>query len=397
MTDETGTKVSQTEYQPYGKVSQQTGTDVTPYKFTGKELDNTGLYFYSARYYDPEIGRFISPDSFVQSPYDPQTLNRYTYCRNNPLKYVDPSGHFFGIIIAAIVAIVKAAAAFAVAHPIITGAILGATFNTAFHASSINSFGSFVTYAAVGAVSGAVGGGVGSGVGSAFGSFWGTLAGAGSYGLVGGFGNAAYRGASFGQALLSGAFTAGIAAATAGVLYGGAKVVGKVANFIKNAKAQGKVAGVKTPIGQQGQGSATSSLNPNKGEVASGSQALSSRGKGNVDVIELEPIIVRPGGKPTGYRYVGAEEAAKAARTGYVPNATRSGGSKPVFYTPEEPISSASQAQKVYNLPKTPTHRIGLDTSKTTNMYGGNVGGGSGIEMMANERIPATDIYILGE
>jgi hypothetical protein len=39
---------------------------------------------------------FVTPDSLIQSPFDPQTLNRYTYCRNNPLIYTDPSGHSFG-------------------------------------------------------------------------------------------------------------------------------------------------------------------------------------------------------------------------------------------------------------------------------------------------------------
>jgi RHS repeat-associated protein len=48
-----------------------------------------------ARYYDPQEGRFITPDPVLQSPYDPQTLNRYAYCRNNPLIYTDPSGHSF--------------------------------------------------------------------------------------------------------------------------------------------------------------------------------------------------------------------------------------------------------------------------------------------------------------
>lgn len=52
-----------------------------------------------ARYYDPGAGRFITPDTIVQNPYDPQTLNRYAYVRNNPLRYIDPSGHsFFGSI-----------------------------------------------------------------------------------------------------------------------------------------------------------------------------------------------------------------------------------------------------------------------------------------------------------
>jgi RHS repeat-associated protein len=53
------------------------------------------LYNYDARLYDPVIGRFISPDSIIPDYYDPQTLNRYGYCRNNPLIYVDPSGYDF--------------------------------------------------------------------------------------------------------------------------------------------------------------------------------------------------------------------------------------------------------------------------------------------------------------
>jgi RHS repeat-associated protein len=55
-------------------------------------LDDTGLYYYGARYYDPTIGRFISADTIVQNAANPQTLNRYSYCLNNPLKYIDPSG-----------------------------------------------------------------------------------------------------------------------------------------------------------------------------------------------------------------------------------------------------------------------------------------------------------------
>jgi RHS repeat-associated protein len=56
-------------------------------------LDTTGLYYYNARYYDPNIGRFISPDTIIPQPFNPQSLNRYSYCLNNPLKYIDPTGH----------------------------------------------------------------------------------------------------------------------------------------------------------------------------------------------------------------------------------------------------------------------------------------------------------------
>jgi RHS repeat-associated protein len=94
ITDQTGQLVQHLEYLPFGKTQVSTGMDTVSHKFTGKELDvSTGLYYYGARYYDPEIGRFISADTIVPAPYDPQTLNRYAYCRNNPVKYVDPSGH----------------------------------------------------------------------------------------------------------------------------------------------------------------------------------------------------------------------------------------------------------------------------------------------------------------
>ena len=66
----------------------------TNYTFTGKEYDSsTALSYYGARYYDPELGRFTQADTIVQNPANPQTLNRYSYCNNNPINYVDPSGH----------------------------------------------------------------------------------------------------------------------------------------------------------------------------------------------------------------------------------------------------------------------------------------------------------------
>ena len=61
--------------------------------YTGHEhLDWLGLINMNGRMYDPQLGRFLSPDPFIQSPTDPQNYNRYSYCLNNPLKYTDPSG-----------------------------------------------------------------------------------------------------------------------------------------------------------------------------------------------------------------------------------------------------------------------------------------------------------------
>ena len=63
-------------------------------RFTGQRLDGTGLYYYTARYYDPTLGRFISPDMLMPGAGNPQAWNHYAYVLNNPLRYTDPSGYF---------------------------------------------------------------------------------------------------------------------------------------------------------------------------------------------------------------------------------------------------------------------------------------------------------------
>jgi RHS repeat-associated protein len=65
-------------------------------KFTSKERDaETGLDYFIARYHSAAQGRFVSPDSFGGDPLNPQSMNLYTYVQNNPLKYIDPTGHKF--------------------------------------------------------------------------------------------------------------------------------------------------------------------------------------------------------------------------------------------------------------------------------------------------------------
>jgi RHS repeat-associated protein len=69
--------------------------EVAHFYFTGQRTDDeSGLMYYGARYYDPDVGRFITPDTIVQAPDNPQTLNRYAYAGNNPVNNIDPTGHF---------------------------------------------------------------------------------------------------------------------------------------------------------------------------------------------------------------------------------------------------------------------------------------------------------------
>ncbi len=87
------------EYLPFGSYRIRQDLDGSfpdvNYTFTDQEDDDeTGLYNYRARLYDPLLGRFISADSIVPEPGNLQAFNRYSYCVNNPLVYVDPSGHW---------------------------------------------------------------------------------------------------------------------------------------------------------------------------------------------------------------------------------------------------------------------------------------------------------------
>ena len=62
-------------------------------KFTGATLDNSGTYYLGSRHYDPNTGRFLQQDTFKGDVYSPWTQNLYTYTSNNPVNYIDPTGH----------------------------------------------------------------------------------------------------------------------------------------------------------------------------------------------------------------------------------------------------------------------------------------------------------------
>jgi RHS repeat-associated protein len=95
LTNANGSVVSQARYKPFGDTRSEWSVYLTDRKFTGQREESTlgGIYDFNARYYDPVVGRFLSPDTLVQNPSDPQSLNRFAYGFNSPLKYIDLSGH----------------------------------------------------------------------------------------------------------------------------------------------------------------------------------------------------------------------------------------------------------------------------------------------------------------
>jgi|HubBroStandDraft_1064217.scaffolds.fasta_scaffold02830_7 RHS repeat-associated protein len=104
ITNYSGTIEQQTDYYPFGGVAYTTGSDTNHYKFTGKEWDSeSNLDNFGARYFASTMGRFMSPDWAARPtavPYalfgDPQSLNLYTYVRNDPVTLADADGHQSG-------------------------------------------------------------------------------------------------------------------------------------------------------------------------------------------------------------------------------------------------------------------------------------------------------------
>ena len=100
MSDASGNMVVDSDvlYAPYGEIrGSNTLPELTDFGFTGQTLDRStdGLMYYGARYYLPELRRFISADTIVPGAGKPQDLNRYSYVVNNPIKYVDPTGNAY--------------------------------------------------------------------------------------------------------------------------------------------------------------------------------------------------------------------------------------------------------------------------------------------------------------
>lgn len=94
-TDASGNVVWKENYQPYGgRLNNPAAEANNRLGFAGKPYDpGTGLSYMGARYYDPQLGRFMGVDSAQLAPENINGINRYAYANNNPYRYVDPDGH----------------------------------------------------------------------------------------------------------------------------------------------------------------------------------------------------------------------------------------------------------------------------------------------------------------
>ncbi|WP_207689603.1 RHS repeat domain-containing protein [Desulfonema limicola] len=91
VTDAAGSLTERTRYYPYGDI-REGGNE--RYTYTGKELDKaSNSYYFEARQYSAGFRHFTQPDTIKPNLFNPQNLNLYSYVLNNPLKFIDPSGH----------------------------------------------------------------------------------------------------------------------------------------------------------------------------------------------------------------------------------------------------------------------------------------------------------------
>ena len=151
--DENGAKVFDASYDVWGKQTVTLNTIGLHRGYTGHEMLNEfDIINMNGRLYDPVLGRFFSPDNYVQMPDNSQNFNRYSYCLNNPLKYTDPSGELAWFV------------------PVIAGAIIGAYAGASIH-SGTAAFWNWNSNAWKGAiVGGIIGATIGYGVSSALAS-----------------------------------------------------------------------------------------------------------------------------------------------------------------------------------------------------------------------------------
>ena len=89
-----GDKLSELRYKAWGETRYALTSLPTDRRYTGQiEEAGIGLYFFNARWYDPALSRFASADSIIPGAGQVQAWDRYAAMGNNPVKYIDPTGH----------------------------------------------------------------------------------------------------------------------------------------------------------------------------------------------------------------------------------------------------------------------------------------------------------------
>jgi RHS repeat-associated protein len=140
ITNAAGQVTTRMDYQPFGGllagsvegnrnlVAGYNGDPYLSFEFTGKERDaESGLDYFGARYISSAQGRFTSPDPkmFPHDITDPQSWNKYSYTRNNPLRYTDPDGEDWGEFLSGVADTTYRPFVQAASHPLNTLAGLG--------------------------------------------------------------------------------------------------------------------------------------------------------------------------------------------------------------------------------------------------------------------------------
>ncbi|KAL0957871.1 hypothetical protein HGRIS_000054 [Hohenbuehelia grisea] len=130
VSDESGAVISEYAYDSFGKFTVTAGKDISRYKFSGKEAFGA-LYYFGARFYDPDLGRFLTLDNYPISieGIKTSTFNMYTFSRNDPVNYIDLNGNvpwWHWLVDIALIAVGVALMFVPGVNAIVLGAITGA-------------------------------------------------------------------------------------------------------------------------------------------------------------------------------------------------------------------------------------------------------------------------------